>query len=224
MPKAVRPPLRKSRSGSMEMIRSVLEVVSVDENRGGCCSSAMMAIRSRLSRVHPCATSARFAAATSSLPSMVGHRPFRSSEFQEWCKQRGQDAACATREGKDSNGTKRKSRSSIVADIIAIDDKKGFATLKGSKDNVIDVVVTDRKARRSEDRRSGPPRLHRRCCDFPQAGPFEALIPGLLAHLTRRTSGDRWFRHLPSTALGIGWQGPRWQPRALQHVDEAGLK
>ncbi len=34
----------------------------------------------------------------------------------------------------------------IVADIIAIDDKKGLATLKGSKENVVDVMVKDRKS------------------------------------------------------------------------------
>jgi hypothetical protein len=34
----------------------------------------------------------------------------------------------------------------IVADIIAIDDKKGLATLKGLKDNVVDVKVKDRKS------------------------------------------------------------------------------
>lgn len=33
----------------------------------------------------------------------------------------------------------------IVADIIAIDDKKGFATLKGAKGNVVDVIVKERK-------------------------------------------------------------------------------
>ncbi len=33
----------------------------------------------------------------------------------------------------------------IVADIIAIDDKKGLATLKGSKETVVDVKVEDRK-------------------------------------------------------------------------------
>lgn len=33
----------------------------------------------------------------------------------------------------------------IVADIIAIDDKKGFATLKGPKGNVVDVLVKDAK-------------------------------------------------------------------------------
>ena len=34
----------------------------------------------------------------------------------------------------------------IVADIIAIDDKKGLATLKGPKENVVDVKVQDRKS------------------------------------------------------------------------------
>jgi hypothetical protein len=33
----------------------------------------------------------------------------------------------------------------IVADIIAIDDKKGQATLKGSKENVVDIVVKNPK-------------------------------------------------------------------------------
>ncbi|MBK8523091.1 MAG: hypothetical protein IPL58_02580 [Betaproteobacteria bacterium] len=34
----------------------------------------------------------------------------------------------------------------IVADIIAIDDKKGLATLKGPKGNVVDVMVKDLKS------------------------------------------------------------------------------
>ncbi|MDQ5942447.1 MAG: hypothetical protein QG572_1262 [Pseudomonadota bacterium] len=69
-----------------------------------------------------------------SLKKGPGLRSMTESENGSVAKPGGKPAASGMR------------RMVIVADIIAIDDKKGFATVKGPKGNVVDVLVKDAKA------------------------------------------------------------------------------
>lgn len=56
----------------------------------------------------------------------------------------GEESTPEAAAAKKQTGMQRKKRT--TADIVAIDDKKGFATLKEGRDHVIDVLVADRKA------------------------------------------------------------------------------
>lgn len=141
------PAPRKARSGSVEMIRSVLEVISVDER------SRMLSLKRDDGNTLTLVAS----------PSVRNIGQIHGGDFvvAEYGRAQavsikriagngagidGKTPPAPPAKGKTAAARNAKVVHSIVADIIAIDDKKGFATLKGSKDNVIDVVVTDRKA------------------------------------------------------------------------------
>ncbi len=141
------PPPRKARSGSMEMIRSVLEVVSVDEKSrrlslkrddGNTLSLVASPSVRNIGQIH----GGDFVVAEYGRAQAVSIKRISGNGAGN----EGKTPPAPPAKGKTATARNAKVVHSIVADIIAIDDKKGFATLKGSKDNVIDVVVTDRKA------------------------------------------------------------------------------
>ncbi len=136
-------PSRKAKAGGSETIKSVLEVVAVDDKAR------------RLSLKRDDGNTLTVIAG----PAVKNLGQIRSGDFVVAEYGRAQaislqktaaaDAAAngqAHGKGKAHAAVPYRNIRSIVADIIAIDDKKGFATLKGDKDNIIDVVVSDRKA------------------------------------------------------------------------------
>lgn len=123
----------KARASGSEMIRSVAEVVAIDEK------TRTLALR----RDDGNTLTVVVAPGVRNLAQMrvgdivvaeYGRAQAHSLEKTAGLEPPGAGKAAAT------------NRRSIVADIVAIDDKKGFATLKGAKGNVVDVVVKDRKA------------------------------------------------------------------------------
>lgn len=141
------PPPRKARSGSVEMIRSVLEVVSVDEKSrmlslkrddGNTLTLVASPSVRNIGQIH----GGDFVVAEYGRAQAVSIKRIAGNSAGN----DGKTPPASPAKGKTATARNAKGVHSIVADIIAIDDKKGFATLKGSKDNVIDVVVTDRKA------------------------------------------------------------------------------
>lgn len=137
-------PSRKAKAGGSETIKSVLEVVAVDDKAR------------RLSLKRDDGNTLTVIAG----PAVKNLGQIRSGDFVVAEYGRAQAislqktaAADAAANGQAPGKGKAPAAAvpyrnirSIVADIIAIDDKKGFATLKGAKDNIIDVVVSDRKA------------------------------------------------------------------------------
>lgn len=128
-------PSRKARASGSDTIRSVAEVVAVDEK------SRTLSIK-------------RDDGNTLTVVVAPGVKNLAQMRVGDIVVAEYGRAQALSLEKIPANGTSHAGKKtatatnsrSIVADIVAIDDKKGFATLKGTKGNVVDVAVKDRKA------------------------------------------------------------------------------
>lgn len=129
------PAPRKTRTGNPEIIRSVVEIIVIDPK-----ARAITFKREDGNMVNVVAAPAvrNFASLRVGEFVVAEYGRARALSMKKIAAEEGAgDPAPAAAPG---NSTR-----SVTADIIAIDDKKGFATLKAARGLIIDIAVKDRR-------------------------------------------------------------------------------